>query len=80
MAASGGRGAVYRAGVSAGSVGLKGDAMLISVEAWTINDPNDEEPCDTEMVASEDFSDMEDARHWAWDRLEEGFYVRIWRR
>lgn len=54
--------------------------MIFSVEAWTIPNDNDEEPCNEEMVACQDFANVPEAMIWAWDRLEEGFFVRMWRR
>jgi hypothetical protein len=54
--------------------------MVYAVEAWTISMPDDEEQCDTEIVESKDFADQEEAMRWAWDRLEEGAYVKVWRR
>lgn len=52
--------------------------ITYAVEAWTI--PGDEEPCEEEMIHSHEFDNLEDAKHHAWDRLEEGYAVRMYRR
>jgi hypothetical protein len=52
--------------------------MVFAVEAWTI--PDSEEPCEEDMEESEEFESDEAARLWVWDRLEEGFQVRMYRR
>jgi hypothetical protein len=54
--------------------------MTIEVQAWTFPTEGDEEPCVEEMVESEEFTDEDEARRCAWQRLEEGYFVRIWRR
>ncbi len=54
--------------------------MIYAVEAWTIGSPDDEEPTDTEMVTHESFEYHNDARDWAWQNMQEGFYVRLWLR
>jgi len=51
-----------------------------AVEAWTVEDPDNEEPVETEMVDAVEFDKIEDAKVWAWARMEEGFFVRLWRR
>jgi hypothetical protein len=52
--------------------------MVYAVEAWTY--PTDEEGGEHEMERSEEFHTEESAMRWAWDRLEEGFAVRMYRR
>lgn len=54
--------------------------MVFGVEAWTIPDADDEEPCEKELVESEEFRSEEEATRWAWERLEEGYWVRMSRR
>jgi hypothetical protein len=54
--------------------------LLWALEAWTVPTDGDEEPCEQRMVSSEEFSDREDAERWAWERMEEGFFVRMWKR
>ncbi len=52
--------------------------MIYAVEAWTFFDSDDEEPTDTEMVTDEYFEHHNDAKEWAWQKMQEGFYVRLW--
>lgn len=54
--------------------------MVFAVEAWAIHRPDDEEPADNDVQDSAEFSDAEQAKQWAWDRMEEGFDVRMYRR
>ncbi len=54
--------------------------VVYGVEVWTFPTEGDEEPCVQEMIEFKDFDDEKDAMRWAWDRLEEGFYVRMFRR
>jgi hypothetical protein len=53
---------------------------MFAVEAWTIPLEGDEEPGLEEMVRAQEFAAEEDARRWAWERMEEGYFVRLWRR
>jgi hypothetical protein len=53
---------------------------MFAVEAWTIPMEHDEEPCEAKLVRSVEVTSEEAARRWAWDRLEEGYFVRLWRR
>lgn len=48
------------------------------VEAWTI--PGGEEPCEEEMVESQEFDLLSDATAWCLDRMEEGYQTRLYRR
>lgn len=48
------------------------------VEAWMI--PGDEEPCEEEMISSAEFESLEDAQEWCFDRMEEGYQTRLYRR
>lgn len=50
------------------------------VECWTLNFPDNEEPCENEIVEEKDFSDVNEAMLWAWNKQEEGFFVRMFRR
>ena len=52
--------------------------MIFAVEAWTI--PDGEETCELEMASSAEFPSEIEAQALAWERLEEGFAVRLWRR
>jgi hypothetical protein len=54
--------------------------MTFAVEAWTIEGMDDEEPARTECADSKEFRDESAARTWAWDKMGEGFLVRLWRR
>ncbi len=53
--------------------------MIYAVEAWTFAAEGGEEPCETEMIRSAEFEDWHDALAWASDRLEEGFFVKMYR-
>lgn len=52
--------------------------MIYDVQVWEY--PTDEEGGEHEMVESEQFDEQAEARYWAWERLEEGFAVRMYRR
>lgn len=52
--------------------------MIFAVEAWTI--PESEEPEIGNMVMSKEFDDQGEAQQWAWERMEEGYSVNMWRR
>ena len=54
------------------------NGVVFGVEAWTVS--GDEEPCEEEMVESAEFEKQADAMYWAWNRMEEGYAVRLWRR
>lgn len=54
--------------------------MTYAVEAWTFRTDEGPSPAPDECVAEEEFTDQQRAKDWAWDRLEEGFAVRLWRR
>jgi hypothetical protein len=54
--------------------------MIYEVQIWTVAEDEGEEPCETEMVESQEFSDISAARVCAWDAMEEGFFTRLWRR
>ena len=56
--------------------------MIIAVEAWQWADEDAEEPCPTECVDQIEFPIelIENAKEWAWQRMEEGYVVRMWRR
>lgn len=53
---------------------------IYAVEAWTFPTEGDEEPCEVEMVDSFESEDIEKAKIWTWNRMEEGFFVRLWER
>ena len=57
---------------------LEGWKMKYYVEAWTF--PSDEDSCETECDQTEEFTNILDAMRWCWDRMEEGFQTRLWRR
>lgn len=52
--------------------------MLFAVEAWTF--PCEEDPREEQMEASAEFDNVEEASAWMWERAEEGFAVRLYRR
>lgn len=52
--------------------------MVYAVEAWTI--PEGEEPCEEWMIDSTEFEDKQEAMEWVWERLEEGYAIRMYRR
>lgn len=52
--------------------------ILYCVEAWSF--PSDEEGGEEEMVYSSEFETKELAKIWVWDRLNEGYQVRLWLR
>lgn len=54
--------------------------MKYAIEVWTIPLTNDEEPCEKDMVECKDFISQVAAGEYAWERLEEGFFVRMFRR
>jgi hypothetical protein len=54
--------------------------ICFAVEVWTVHDPSSEEPCDTELVDCKTFGSIETASEWAWIKMEEGFFTRMWRR
>ena len=54
--------------------------MVFAVESWTVPTEGDEEPCDTEMVVAREFASEGEAMRWAWERMEEGFFTRMFRR
>lgn len=54
--------------------------MIFAVEAWTVNGADEEESAPTEMVECQEFAGELDARDWAWEKMEEGFFVRMFRR
>jgi hypothetical protein len=54
---------------------------MYAVEAWTI--VNGSSPCldsSPSLARSAEFADRSYALQWIWDRLEEGFAVRMHRR
>jgi hypothetical protein len=53
---------------------------MFAVEVWTISLPDDEESQQTEQVECREFQLEMQARAYAWKRLEEGYFVRLWRR
>ncbi len=48
------------------------------VEAWTF--PCEEDESEPEKAESAEFSTPEGAQHWVWERLQEGYAVRLWLR
>ncbi len=52
--------------------------MTYAVESWTF--PRDEDPEDEEMMDSAEFGKLENAQKWVWERLQEGYAVRLWPR
>lgn len=54
--------------------------MVYAVEVWTIYSPDDEEAQPTEIVDCQEFESLDEAKDWAWERMEEGYYTRMWRR
>jgi hypothetical protein len=54
--------------------------MAFAVEVWTVSLPDDEEPQRTEQVECREFQTSLEAHSFAWERLEEGYFVRLWRR
>jgi hypothetical protein len=52
--------------------------MIFGVEWWTF--PCDEEGGEHEMEGNQDFTDMKEAMEFSWERMEEGFATRMWRR
>jgi hypothetical protein len=55
--------------------------LVYAVEAWVIPQDDDEEPAaEQEMYRSGEFRGKAEAMRWAWERMEEGFFVRLWRR
>jgi hypothetical protein len=54
--------------------------MKYAIEAWIIAGEGDEEPYNSEMEKSEVFDNLWQAQDCAWCWMEEGFFVRLWRR
>jgi hypothetical protein len=54
--------------------------VTYAIEAWTFPTDGDEEPCEQELVKTEEFTNLWQAQSHAWDWMEEGFFVRMWRR
>ncbi len=52
--------------------------MVYAMEAWTI--PGDEEGTEEEIAEAQEFRTEEGAQEWAWERIEEGYAVRLYRR
>jgi hypothetical protein len=64
-----------------GSIGgRRGREMNFRVEAWIIPYENDEEESKREMVYSKEFTNRYEAMRQAWEWLEFGFNIRMWRR
>ena len=54
--------------------------MKYSVEVWTFPTDGDEEPVEQEMVEETEFEREFLAMAWAWKKMNEGFFTRMWRR
>jgi hypothetical protein len=53
---------------------------MYAVEAWTTPSNLEEPHFEPWMAQSAEFADRSYALQWVWDRLEEGFAVRMHRR
>lgn len=53
--------------------------LIYAMEAWVLLGL-EEEASEAEMVNNKEFRHHSDAMDWAWDRMEEGFAVRMYRR
>lgn len=65
-------------GYAPGTAHQQKPVVTYAVEAWTT--PGDEEPAELEMAASAEFANESAAKRWAWDRMGEGYAVRLWLR
>ncbi len=54
--------------------------MKFFIEVWTVPTPDDEEPCELDMIEGKEFTDSTEAMCYAWDRMEEGYFTKLWRR
>ena len=59
---------------------VRAKPMVYAIEVWTVHSADDEEQAPTEMVECREFENQSHALYWAWARMEEGFFVRLFRR
>jgi hypothetical protein len=53
-------------------------ATVIALEAWTVPTEGDEEYTPLEMVEQAEFGIARNALDWAWEKMHQGFFVRLY--